>query len=184
MSTDDNQEMIDAVGRQSRIIVGTLVAGVSTFLVIATVLDPGLNARGGTLEIGRLLTWIAVGVAAVVLPLSFIVPGAIANQGRRALAAGKWAGATNPGGSAVASDADAARLASLFMNRLIVGAALDEGAAFFAGIAYLLGKDPIALGVAVVMLAAILVRFPTTPRITQWIDHQQEMLLLERQSPS
>ena len=77
---------------------------------------------------------------------------------------------------------DAGKLATVFSTQLIVGAALNESAAFFAGLAYLIGKDPIALGVAILLLGAIVARFPTTHRVALWITRQEEMLSLERQA--
>jgi len=63
-----------------------------------------------------------------------------------------------------------------------MGAALNEGAAFFAGVAYLIGKDPIALGAGFLLVGALVVRFPTAHRVALWIAKQEEMLFLERQA--
>jgi hypothetical protein len=199
MSTDGDEALIGRLVRQGQIITCALAAGVMVFLVIAAVvgmsLIPGPGAGAGdqvgvggpalppqALDVGRLLTWMAVGFAALALPLSFIVPGLVTNQNRRAIGAGKWPITPNPRLGTEASQSDTGKLAFVYLNQLIVGAALDEGAAFFAGVAYLLGKDPIALGVAILLIAAILVRFPTAQRVALWIDRQQEMLILERQA--
>jgi hypothetical protein len=195
MSTDGDDAVIGKYARQARIIIGALVAGVAIFLGIATVVDlrPGAAAgadagRGGppppqpAADVGRVITWLAVGFAALTLPLSFIMPGVITSQNRRAIAAGKAAPAPDPHFGVDTNQSDTGRLAGVYMTQLIVGAAQAEGAAFFAGVAYMLGKDPIALGAAIVMVAAILVRFPTDRRVAQWIERQQELLLLERQA--
>ena len=76
---------------------------------------------------------------------------------------------------------DAARpqltgLPAAFLTQLIVGAAMNEGAAFFALVAYLIEKNPIALGLAVVLIAGVISRFPTTGRVERWIEQQQEKL--------
>jgi hypothetical protein len=195
MSTDGDDAAIGKYARQARIIICALVAGVAVFLVIATVVDvrPGAAAGAGggggpappqpAADVGRVITWMAVGIAALALPLSFVVPVVITNQGRRAIATGKPAPAPNPDFGADTDQSDTGRLAGLYMNQLIIGAAQAEGAAFFTAIAYMLGKDPIALGAAIVLVAAILVRFPTDERVARWIDRQQELLLLERQAP-
>jgi hypothetical protein len=200
MSTDDNETLVASVARLGQIITGALVTGVVIFLVIATVVDLGLSPRPGaraggqvgvggpappqqSLDVGRLVTWMAVGLAALALPLSFIVPVLITNQYRRSIATGKWDPARVPRFGADAGESDTSKLAGVYMNQLIIGAALDEGAAFFAGVAYMLGKDPIALGVAIVLLCAIIARFPTTQRVATWIDRQLEMLFSERQAP-
>ena len=54
--------------------------------------------------------------------------------------------------------------------------------AFFAGIAYMLERNPLALGMALILLAAMAVRFPTRNRVNAWIDQQQSMLQSERQA--
>jgi hypothetical protein len=65
-----------------------------------------------------------------------------------------------------------------------MGAALNEGPAFFASLAYLIGSHPIALGLAVLLIGALIVRFPTRLRIASWIDRQQELLIQDRQAAS
>jgi hypothetical protein len=111
----------------------------------------------------------------------------MAQQNRRAIAAGRWSppgqGGPSEGQiSSAALQADAGKLALVYQVQLIVGAALNEGVAFFAGIAYLIEKHPIALGLAVLLLAGLVVRFPTSRRVALWIDRQQEQLIQERQA--
>ena len=64
-----------------------------------------------------------------------------------------------------------------------MGAAIIEGAAFFAATAYLLYGHPIALGVAIVMIGVSLARFPTRARTEHWIEQQQEKLRDEGFAP-
>ncbi len=213
MSTPSDQDVIDRVTRQSQIIVGALITGVVFFLGIATVIDmpsnaaarpgagvksaegPGqradvrLNARpasDGT-DFRVLLTWIAVAFAVMSLPMSFVVPGLIAQQNRRAIAAGTWP----PASQSAATDrllgpkesrTSTGQLALVYQTQLIIASALNEGPAFCAGVAYLIGKDMIALGVGVLLIAVLASRFPTRDRIARWIDDQQEKLILEKQT--
>ena len=67
-------------------------------------------------------------------------------------------------------------LCGVYLNQLIIGAAINEGAAFFAGVAYLLERNPIALAVALVLIAGVIARFPTANRVERWIEQQQEKL--------
>jgi hypothetical protein len=53
-----------------------------------------------------------------------------------------------------------------------MGAALNEGAAMLAGIAYLLERNPIALGLTVLLLLGIAARFPTLPKVEAWVENQ------------
>src|SRR5262249_40095201 len=124
--------------------------------------------------------------AAVLLPLSFLVPGLIAQQNRRAIAAGKWAppGQAGPAerqNSPEALGTDAGKLAIVYQVQHILGAAMNEGVAFLAGIASLVEKTPLALGWALLLLVGLVVRFPTSRRVALWIDQQQEKLIQERE---
>ncbi len=70
----------------------------------------------------------------------------------------------------------------VYQTQLIIASALNEGPAFFAGVAYLIGKDTIALGVGVLLIAVLASRFPTRDRVARWIDEQQEKLILDKQA--
>jgi hypothetical protein len=112
MSTLDEPDPVDRITRTCQIIVGALSAGVLTLLVVASVVDLGLEGPGppGAAaaahandqaqagadrgRLGTMLSYAAVALAAVALPVSFLVPGLIAGSNRRAIAAGTW---TPPG---------------------------------------------------------------------------------------
>jgi hypothetical protein len=181
MSTIGDQGYIEQVTRNGQIMVGALVAGVLLFLTIAVPVGP-LAPH----EI-PFLTYAAVAFTALEVPLSFVVPSVIAKQNRRAIAAGTWtppaqSGRPAQGQNAEALKTDAGKLATVYQMQLILGAALTEGAAFFAGVAYLLEKNPIALGLALLLVGGLVARFPTTIRVERWIAEQQERLTLERQA--
>jgi hypothetical protein len=132
-------------------------------------------------DVNSLLNYIALGFSAVALPLSFILPGIIAGQQRRAIAASTRSSGTKPGvPPGTGPDALKPQVGSLpmaYLQQLIVGAALNEGAAFFAAIVYLIGKNSIALGLALVLIAGLVARFPTEGRVERWIERQQEKLV-------
>jgi hypothetical protein len=196
MSMTSDQDAIRTVTRQGQIIVGALITGVSIFLVIATVVDLGLEpgvgppagvgAGVGAQPAGQpaqsvpFLTYIALAVGAGCLPISFIVPSLVAKQQRLAMAGGKSSPDQSPA-STPAQRPEAVRTAPIglpgaYLNQLIVGAAMNEGAAFFTVIAYLIEKNPIALAVALVLIAGLIARFPTAGRVERWIEQQQEKL--------
>jgi hypothetical protein len=145
------------------------------------------------MDIGEILAWTAVAFAAVGLPLSVLVPRWITDQNRRSIAAGTWVPPSRAGRTVLgtpapigpeAPESDTGKLASVYFTQFIVGAALNEGPAFFASLAYLIGSHPIALGLAVLLIGALIVRFPTRLRIASWIDRQQELLIQDRQAAS
>ena len=167
----------------------------SVFLAVAASVDLGIRRpiqpvgaapnAGGFLDAfmsGPFLTYTAIAVAAVLLPLSFVVPGMIAAQSRRAIAAGTQAVPPQPGTGPEAAASDTRQLAMVYQQQLIIGAAMNEGTAFFAAAAYLIEKSPIALGLAVLLVGGIILRFPTRRRVELWVDQQREKLNMERQA--
>ncbi len=211
MSTIGDQDFIAGFTTRCQIIVGALITGVVVFLGIATFLaqqqpaaarpgagamavavqgkpaDAKLNDRPNAgQDVASILTWLAVGLAAVMMPMSFVVPGLIAQQNRRAIAAGTWSVITRGRPAMEVSNepplTDAGKLAIVYQTQLIIGSAMNEGVAFFAAIAYLVGRDPIALGLAILLLGGLIARFPTRDRVASWIDRQEEQLILDRQA--
>jgi hypothetical protein len=194
-----DQDAIRSATLQGRIIVGALAAGLVMFLVISTIINilptPGAAANGAGNGPGApgavaaesplpIITYAAVAFGAVLLPMSFVVPGLVAKQQRRAIAnAGMTASASpapTPGERSDAAKAPLSGLPAAFLTQLIIGAAIDEGAAFFALVAYLIEKNPIALAMAVVLIAGVIARFPTAGRVERWIEQQQEKLREEQ----
>jgi hypothetical protein len=118
------------------------------------------------------------------LALSFVVPNLAVTNWRKQLARG--AAPKVKGGPTEAKQiypaGDTGSLAQLYQTQLIVGAAMLEGAAFFAGIAFMLERNPIAAAVALVLLAVLAARFPTRDRVAGWLDRQLELIKEERQS--
>ena len=179
MSMPSDPESIQAVTRQGQIIIGALISGVVFFLVIATVVDLGPNpgvvaggaGAGQRAQTVPLVTYLALAFGAVLLPMSFMVPGLVAKQQRQAIAAGNVTAGTNLTASSTAASSSGATktpaggLHAAYLTQLITGAAMNEGAAFFAGVAYLIEKNPIALALAFVLLTAIVARFPTGSRV-------------------
>jgi hypothetical protein len=181
---------VDEVLRTTQIVMGALVAGVTIFLVIVVCLvhvggfvqlfiaaipaNKAPPARQPAQAI-PLLTYLSAGMGIIVLLLSFILPNVIATQGLRAAAArarNALPSPTSPSGGAITP-------ANAFQTSTIMGGALNEGAAFFAAIAYLLEQNPIALGACGILLAALVLRFPTRGRFERWVARQEEKLRWE-----
>jgi hypothetical protein len=199
MSTDSDAALIGRITRECQIIIGTMMTGVVFFLGFMTAIratpppQPAATPGGGAgasgpaapqqgIDAGRLWTWLAVGVAALDLPLSVILPNLMTGQNRRAMAQGKSTAPQTSLDGTELIESDTGKLAMAYQSQLTLGAALNEGAAFLACIAYRMGRDPITLGVAILLLGAIAVRFPTTHRVSLWIAREEEMLSLERQA--
>jgi len=197
--SQDSAQAVDQITRTTQTIVGALIAGITMFLLIVAFLVHGAGfgaaaaPRGqagaanppGTADPARgqqaaesipLLTYIAAGMGAILLPMSFILPGVIATQTLRSGAAPRAGDGSSPPKTSAPASVVPASPAAAFQTSTIIGAAMDEGAAFFAGIVYLIEQNPIALVVALVLLAALVVRFPTRNRVERWIAQQEEKL--------
>ena len=120
-----------------------------------------------------------MGLSALVM--SYVLPGVLVNSGRRQIARERKIPEAGKSLSLTAQASDPGRLLSLYQIQLIVGSALAEGGAFFALIAYMLERHPAALGMAAVLLAALMTRFPTRDRVVGWLDRQLALIQEERQ---
>jgi hypothetical protein len=182
MPPSDGSDDIDALTRTCQIIVAALIMGVIFFLAIVLVVVPPFANKGNGLP-ANLITYLALGIGAANLVLSFVVPGLVTANGRRQIARevpAKTNDAEKPL-RLVDATSDTPRLAILYQTQLIIGAALLEGAAFFNGIAFMLERQPITLFACVVLLVAMAWRMPTSDRVNAWIDGQAMQLQEDRQ---
>jgi hypothetical protein len=188
MSQMTDTSKLTATVRTCQILVASLIAGVVFFLaLVVLVISPALNPAPGPAGAGggpapgaatdfllAILTYLAVGFGLVVLILSFVIPRLGADQARRQIAAAK---VQKPDLAA-----DTAKLVGNYQTQLIIREAMLEGGAFFAGVAYMLNQNPIALLTAVILLAVIAMQFPTSHRVRAWIDDQLGRLQDDRLS--
>jgi hypothetical protein len=186
MATPASGASLEANVRVSQIILGALIAGplalIAASLFISPLLAPPAGAAGaGPSDVlGPILNYMAVAFGALAVCMCFVVPPVIAAASRRAMV--QSGRATKPSGTAPVGaklesiDEARASLLLAFQTQFIVGAAILEGAVFFAAVVYLLHGNPIALGVAIVLLGLSLARFPTKARTELWIEQQQEKL--------
>lgn len=133
--------------RVLRIIVSCLVLGVSLFAIVSIVVPA---TSGGGLPLSTLR-----GVAALLLAVNIV--GALLV--RRGLAHG------------CAPDTSDELLMSRFFVATLIGSALLEGAALFAVVIHLLGRNPLDLLIAAVAVLLILaVFFPTDGRWRRFVQ--------------
>ena len=184
--TPGDQEAIRPIVLQGQIIIGALLAGLLCFLVIVNVIDlgppPGVAAAAaGAGAVDRampIITYMAVAFAAISLPLSTIVPLVITNQQRRAIAAGKSTGSAvrrkrwrpigrqpDPTHRLARGLFDPAHHRCRHQRR---GRVLRSGRVSIE-------KNPIAIAVAVVLIAGVATRIPTPGRVERWLEQQQKL---------
>ena len=135
--------------------------------------------RAGT----PIVTYVGCGMAAYVVLARGILLRFLTTKTRRAIVRGTFDDGLQQASQRAffAEHGDAARLLSFFQTRMIVGAALLEGAGFFLLIAYLIEHSPWSLAGAVVMIVGIVLHFPTRGRVESWLEQQLRLLEEERQ---
>lgn len=150
-----------------RIIVFALVMGITSFAVVALIIRESGQGQGN--QAPPLLTYLSLFFALMMVPLAFLIPSLMVKASRRQLQSG------NPTN-------DETNLWGLYQTRLIVGAALLEGPAFFLLIAYLQEGHALTLLLAGIFALAILVKFPTQEGVDRWVTEQMEYLEQERKN--
>jgi len=159
--------------RQLQMVVGALVFGPLAFFVVVLLIGPLPREEGAAREQRPFITYAAVLAGAAVLVTRGVVLRVMESGGRRRIAAGTYA----PAGlasramdqSLAGAPGDAGRLFVLYQTIRIVGAAMIEGIALLAAVAYLLEGTTASLVLGAVFLALLVVTFPTAQKCVDWI---------------
>jgi hypothetical protein len=156
----DQQPQLNEVGvvRVGQIVTGAMVLGVLFFAGIAFANGQGQPPGDPTLG------YVAIVFSAVLLILSFIIPGIVASQTLRRFG----------------DDTSDNKYYAAFQTKLITRAALIEAPAFFCGIAYMVTRLWWTLGLMLALVALILAFFPTKGRLDDWMREQRELDSFER----
>jgi hypothetical protein len=151
-----------------RIIVMALATSVVAFAIAAIAIRMQQAAAPAN-DVGWTLAVLGIAAAPVAFVLSRFVPGLFVAKSRRQIARGQFgpAAAANPnqiGGvqSGLAQLGDDGKLFMVYQTKTILSAALLEGAAFLNIVAFLLGGNPVALGLGALLALAIAAMFPRT----------------------
>lgn len=182
MLTERQRAHLKLAVRTMQVIVGALAAGVLTFVGVVLAVVRG-GVIGGQLQQEPLITHVAAGFAVVAAVLWGIVPGLITSRMRQAIAGGNKSPLTTKLSNA-AEVRDVAPLTVAYQSRLIVGAALLEGAAFFNLIVYMLEQQPLSLVAAGVLLLIMLTQIPTVSRLEAWVESELSTIEQLRQMGS
>jgi hypothetical protein len=143
--------------RTMQIIAFALMMGVVVFGLIVMFQTGGrLNGEPG------MLTWIAAGFAGLMIVNHLAIPSIIAGATWKKLVADGIRQKPEP------EQAQAAM--GVYQAQMIVAFAVLEGAAFFNLVVVMLERTMICLGIVIALLVLILIRFPTTTKVTWWIQ--------------
>ena len=165
------------MARILQIIVAAMCAGVAAFLAVTLVVVSHANEATPLLPVSLtaiVAVFVGIGLVARLVAVSFLT-----TKARRAIAAGmyqKYMPNSRPNPPMPAAfDSRCSNeqcFLSVFQIRTIIGAALFEGLAFFATIAYMLEGSPICLGLSAFLLFGVSLHFPTKSRIIHWVEGQ------------
>src|SRR5438309_645451 len=156
----EEQAFFDRSVLMLQIIVGALVAGLVTFLAVTFVIRsqqrPNPPAGAEPTVTLPVLTVVAYTFTAIAVPLSLVLPAMFRDAAVKRVAAGKALPARS-NEVAPAPAGDLGPLVQAFTTAKIVGAALNEGVAFLALVAWMIEGQLPALGLAVALVAGVAV---------------------------
>jgi hypothetical protein len=176
----DNEADNQRIGNQlrvMRIIVGALMMGLLAFLSVAVLIVQQRQPNPGQ---PILISYLAVGFFAILFVLWWVVPKWIITTLINQIATGNrtpgQATETSKSNLPSAFPDDTSRLLLAYQTKMILAAALLEGAAFFGCIAYLLEGQTSVLAIPAVVLTLMALTFPTQDRVSQWVEEQQRRI--------
>jgi len=130
------EERLTPVLRQLQMIVGSLVAGCTIFLVIALFVSAGREAAEGA----PLVSYIAMASGVMALLARALIPPKIIAAGRQKIL--RQEGRDAGRGDALDGRSTVGRLLQLFATNTIVPSAVIEGAILFLLVAYVIEAWP------------------------------------------
>jgi hypothetical protein len=151
--------------RVLQIIIGAMLLGTVVFLVAAQIIGPGQALEDAQIATNSFVTYVACAYAAMAIVIASMAPAFIANVKLRKMREEMPAAEED-----VDNDAQLETLLTIFHTKIIVGAAVFEGAALLTIVAYLLEGKPLAVGVAIVLMVLLARQFPTRSRMNDWLD--------------
>lgn len=148
-----------------QIIAGALIMGVVTFGVIVIVVSMEKEPTEKPF-----MTYIAIAFGGLMLLASTGVSNLLGQLAiNHAVKEGEFTKETTK------EDYDQSLLQK-FQIKKIIGLAMLEGSAFLAIVCYFMEKNSLSLVTGAVLVLAMIVQFPTTTRINNWIEYQIELI--------
>ncbi len=163
--------------RVLQIIVLAMVAGIVCFLTIILTV-PGLARPLAAERQGQIVTYVAAGYGGLALVAAPFMSAGVVSVGRRRIARPLSATPQKAPirSSPTALQGEASSLVVVYFTKTILSAAIYEGSALFLCIAYMLGRKPVALVVAAILLLALLWQVPTSGRARRWLTKQLQQI--------
>ena len=160
--------------RTLQIIVSALVMGLIFFAAIVLFVAPAANGRAGGPFGAPICSLVALLVSAMALVARAYVPRVIDAVGRQRILRGGGGAAGDADDRADSSGLDV--LLRVYQTRLIVGAALCEGVAFFCLVAFMIERRWFVLAAAIGLILLVASHFPTARRVANWMTQQRQLI--------
>lgn len=177
-NSNDVQDPFAGQVRVIQFIVGAITLGPLVYLGVVFSIPPKPEAGGDE----TLLTYLACGMAVASVIAWLLIPPLVTATFRRKIAAGTWPPPGQAANLHAAPLNDAGKLCAAYTIRTIIAIAILEGAAFFLVTAYQIERNPLALGVAGLLIVMIALHMPTRSRVATWVDGQLQRLNDDRQA--
>ncbi|MBN2560784.1 MAG: hypothetical protein JXQ75_07635 [Phycisphaerae bacterium] len=184
---DSDRPLVSAAQvRTLQIIVAAMALGALAFMAIVFLMPVQPWSDLSQDDRRPIVTYVAVACGMAALFVGPFIAAKVAAAGRRKLARAEHQ--ADPTTSAEdASDQElphslASRLMPLFSVKAIVAAAIDEGAALFLCVAYIMDHNKLSLIFALLLVVGLLIQFPTREQAQRWLADQVGQTEDEHQS--
>ena len=162
-----------------QIIVGAMALGAAVFLGIGFLTPADFGGRSGVAVAVPFLTYFSAGVAVVSLAARMVVSAVMTNLARQRIADGVVRGQACHAADEATAAFQSSRTGQLwqaYMTIAIIRAALVEGAALLAAMAYFIDRQPAAAAIAGFLILVLLLQFPTRNGVANWIEDQDRLI--------
>ncbi len=182
----DYQQHLAGPVRKLQIIIAAMFLGATAFLILVLVL-PAETLRGtGPASGAPMITYVCAAYGLVALVGRLALPGLMMPSARARIARGAPSFGPAKGmqgdlpSELLATDAD--HLSGVYATMTVIRGALVEGGALFAGVAFMMEREPLSPVVALVLIIALALLFPTRAGVEWWFT-QQLRLIQEARPP-
>ncbi|MFK7777363.1 MAG: hypothetical protein QM501_04490 [Gimesia sp.] len=172
MTSQFPQQTLPERHRTMMIIWFAMIVGVVVFGVVVGIQINGMQPNAKL----PVLTYIAMGMAAMSLVVRLIVPDLIARK--------QFAQIMQTAKTEANEDEEQVlgNFYQTFLLRLIIGMALLEGAAMFALVTVMVEKQMLGFAIVAFLLLFMISSIPTKSKLDGWIRNQMENYNLENQN--
>lgn len=149
--TDAEQRQVTAALLTLRIIAGALIMGVATFAAVTIFL-----VNDNPNDDWSLLFWLALGGTVLAIIMSQVMTAMVSR-------------------GAVTRDITVEKALAIYSQRVIVGMAILEGAAFFTLVIFLIEGQWLLLAATALLVVLMFIKFPSRGGLVRWIEERRQL---------